>query len=441
MATSRIFREAALERLSTPDRLDQSLTVVGAGGWVLLWGLVALVLGGIAWAVIVVVPVTVQGQGILLGPGGLLDVSSGSQGRVISLEVRPGQLVKPGMKVARLDQPQLQEELVAARGELTDTRRQKELTLEFQVRRREVTKLSIESRRRGFVENIDFLTKDIGWIQERVDAQEQLAAKGHTTREKMLQVQSDLGRAREELARNKSGLHQLADEETKITVDEAREQLDMDLKIAMARRKVETLVERLRDNTEVLSAYGGRIVEIKVNPGEMLDRGTPLFTIVPDGNPAGATPGGSDGVAAMVAMLYVPSSAGKQVQPGMEVQVAVSTAPREEYGFILGRVQSVAEVPATAEGMLRVLKNKQLVQTLSNNAAPFEVVVELFTDPATPSGFKWSSSRGPDLQINNGTLVQANIETRNLPILALAIPPLRRWLAPPPPAPPGAPQR
>jgi len=83
-------------------------------------------------------------------------------------------------------------------------------------------------------------------------------------------------------------------------------------------------------------------------------------------------------------------------------------------------------VPSTPEGMAYTLKNKQLVQNLSNNAAPIEVVVSLDRDPKTPSGYAWSSSRGPDLKINGGTLTQADVRVRDMPLLSLVIPPLRQ---------------
>ena len=42
---------------------------------------------------------------------------------------------------------------------------------------------------------------------------------------------------------------------------------------------------------------------------------------------------------------------------------------------------------------------------------------------------RWSSSRGPNLKINSGTLVEADIEVRDLPILSLVIPQMRTFLA------------
>ena len=50
MADNKIFRETALGRLSTPDRLDQGLTIVGSAEWIGLGALLALIIGGAIWA-------------------------------------------------------------------------------------------------------------------------------------------------------------------------------------------------------------------------------------------------------------------------------------------------------------------------------------------------------------------------------------------------------
>ena len=141
--------------------------------------------------------------------------------------------------------------------------------------------------------------------------------------------------------------------------------------------------------------------------------------------PRGALPGEADD---LLGVIFVPAGEGKKIQPGMPVELSPSTAKRDEFGFLMGRVRSVAELPSTPEGMMRTLQNKQMVQTLSNNAAPIEVVVDLERDSSTPSGYRWSSSRGPPIKINNGTLGEADVEVSSLPLLSLIIPPLRQFL-------------
>jgi HlyD family secretion protein len=101
---------------------------------------------------------------------------------------------------------------------------------------------------------------------------------------------------------------------------------------------------------------------------------------------------------------------------------------REEFGFIKGRVRAAAEIPSTAEGMNRTLKNRQMVQALTKEGAPYELIVDLIADASTPSGYRWSSSRGPETRVDGGTVATAEIEVQSLPVLSLVVPPLRQFL-------------
>jgi len=432
MASNSIFREAALERLSTPERLDQGLTVVGSASWVLLAGLTALVVGGLIWSVLVVVPVTVKGEGILLSPGGVLGVTSASPGRVTQFLVRAGDAITVGQVVAQLDQPELRQELATAEGELKDAEDERRRVAEFQQSKVATQQIVMTQKRQALEESIGYLVKNIALEEQRGKVEDDLLAKGLITQDKVLQGKVDLGHQQEELSRDRTSLKDLDNDETKTRTDNEHELLNVDLKIATAQRKASALADRYRVESSVVSPYDGSVAEVQVNPGELVERGTSLFTMVPKGSgddsaKSAEAPNGP-AIGPLVAVLYVAPTFGKQVRPGDLVQVAVSTARREEFGFIVGRVRTVAEIPSTAEGMERVLKNKQLVQSMSKNAAPFEIAAELYADPTTKSGYRWSSSRGPNLKINSGTPVTADIEVRDLPILSLVIPQTRTLL-------------
>jgi HlyD family secretion protein len=250
-------------------------------------------------------------------------------------------------------------------------------------------------------------------------------AKGYIAVQKLLDTQLEIGQAEDQRQRDTNGLKDLDFEETKQRVADDQELMQIELKVASAQRKHDNLAEQLARESIVSSPYDGRVVELRVKLGEIVERGSSLFTVIPS-NLANAT--GQIGEQ-LTAIVYVPSGEGKQIKPGMRVALSPSVAPREEYGFLIGKVRWVAEVPATPEGMAYTLKNKQLVQTLSNNAAPIEIAVDLEKDASTPSGYQWSSSRGPDLRLNDGTLARADIEVRDMPLLSLVIPPLRQILA------------
>jgi HlyD family secretion protein len=432
MAKNAIFREASLERLSTPDRLDAGLTVVNTAGWALIWGLGLLIGGGLIWAALVIVPVTVKGDGILLSPGGVLDVTTGSAGRVRQFVAQIGDVVRVDQVVAEVDQPQIRQDLDAAEGELKDAIDLRARTADFQKRRQEARAVSTGERRRTLHQSITVLTENNKMLTEQASIREDFSKRGLSTRDKYLESKLELGRQQAELARNQVDLAQMDDEEVRSRTDDEKELLALDQKIASAERRAIGLRERLDFESRVKSPYDGRIAELKVNVGELVERGTSLFTVLPENSgtvlPAAAAQSAPKEFGSLVAVVYVPPSFGKQVQAGDAVQVAISTARREEYGFVMGRVRLVADIPSTAEGMQRVLKNKQLVQTLSNNAAPFEVLIDLYSDRSTPSGYRWSSSRGPSITLNGGTLVNADIEVRSVPILALAVPQVRQLL-------------
>jgi HlyD family secretion protein len=149
----------------------------------------------------------------------------------------------------------------------------------------------------------------------------------------------------------------------------------------------------------VYSPYTGRILEIEVANGDLVNIGTRLFSIEPQENNDGR----------IKAILYVSSIEGKKVSQGMEVQISPSTVKREEYGVMLGKVTYVAEFPSTRKGMMRVLDNEFLVQTLCGNVPPLEVHVEPILDSSTKSGYKWSSSSGPPYRVYSGTMCEADI--------------------------------
>jgi HlyD family secretion protein len=105
----------------------------------------------------------------------------------------------------------------------------------------------------------------------------------------------------------------------------------------------------------------------------------------------------------LAAVLYLPLDAAGRVRPGMEVQLALATAPPEAVGRLQGAVAAVAGVPADRPAMLRVLGNEALAQSLVAQGALIEVRVALAHDPGSADGYRWSSPRAMDLAVRPGT--------------------------------------
>ncbi|HWL52544.1 MAG TPA: hypothetical protein VNQ90_08920 [Chthoniobacteraceae bacterium] len=131
------------------------------------------------------------------------------------------------------------------------------------------------------------------------------------------------------------------------------------------------------------------------------------------------------------AQVYIPVAEGRKVTPGMKVLIAPATIRPEEDGYLLGEVAAVSRRPVTREVLLRKLGGslRQAERLLADGSA-LQLEVKFQKDPATPGGFAWSLSRGPDLAIESGTPCRATIVLETLRPIALLVPSWGRALPP-----------
>jgi len=97
---SDMFRRAAMDRLASPEQLDQMIRVTSPRGWLALWGLGMVLATAVVWSVVGRVPTRVFGQGILIKPGGVRGIHSSLTGQLTRLAVKEGDVVEPGQVVA-----------------------------------------------------------------------------------------------------------------------------------------------------------------------------------------------------------------------------------------------------------------------------------------------------------------------------------------------------
>ena len=73
-----LFRQESLERLSSPERLDQLMKVVSPKDWLPLATLGSLVGIAFIWSIVGRIPITASGQGVLIYPRQVVAVQSAS---------------------------------------------------------------------------------------------------------------------------------------------------------------------------------------------------------------------------------------------------------------------------------------------------------------------------------------------------------------------------
>jgi HlyD family secretion protein len=166
--------------------------------------------------------------------------------------------------------------------------------------------------------------------------------------------------------------------------------------IALLRKSIDLDSFQIVRDGSIRSQYSGHVAEVMAAAGQVVPAGGKLLTLEAESPSDGSPDGG------LISISYYPVRDGKLIQPGMRIQVTPDTVERERFGGIYGTVTSVSPIPVTREGTAGTIGNPDLVQNLMPEGVYIEVRARLETDPSTPSGYKWSSSRGPDIKISSG---------------------------------------
>ena len=468
-----IFRKEALERLQSPDKLDQLLFIVKPRAWLLLSTVTLLCSVAVVWSILGRIPITVNGTGVLIHPGNVKAVQSDANGQVIELNLSVGKTVSAGDVIARIRQPALQQRLEQAQDLLAELVRfdeksiqledeqltlqrknadQRLATLSAEIKRSKALNLRARTallqhavRQRKQLETArDSQASLNAALRDRVVTITQLREEGLAAQDSLIGAQTNL--LQNELSVGKIDLQvrevelqevqqqqtdlqaamrlsdlqlrldeipqQLMQAEGQVTLQKAKRKLE----ILNAERRIEEIRTQLEEQSTIRSPHSGDVLELSASPGQLLAVGARIATINVE-----------DTRAELRNLAYFALKDGKQIQPGDTIYITPSTVARERYGSMIGTVTDITPFPITPEGALNEIGSQEIVRTLLANRAAIEVEAELKADDGNTTGYKWTS-KGPDIRLSPGTTttVRAVIEKRR-PITYL-IPVLRTWL-------------
>src|SRR5258707_4855214 len=95
-----LFRKVALERLSSPEQLDQLMRVTTPRAWLGLIGLGGLLIVILLWSIFGTIESAETGQGILIRGAGVQVIEAPKAGQVARIFVKPGDKIQQGQQVA-----------------------------------------------------------------------------------------------------------------------------------------------------------------------------------------------------------------------------------------------------------------------------------------------------------------------------------------------------
>lgn len=407
-----IFRKAALDRLSSPEQLDQLAGLTSPLGWIALAALGAVVVAALVWSVFGSVPTWVEGHGILVSQGGhVFDARAPADGSIVSI-APVGTVVRKGDLLAALEDSRLRQDLQHAQDVAAEKRADRDHIAARYEHAIALKRENVEARKGNVDKRIEAARQSAVFYDKLLRDELAYQSQGYLTPQAVQETRQKLEEAGLAQRDGHSELLQLDAELLDLNNQRDQEVQRAEEAINEAQRRVEELKARLGDDTRVLSPLDGVVTEVKTSAGAQIAAGKPLLSIEAAGE-------------GLQLLAYIPPQYGKKVAPGMEVQIEPATVRKQEYGTLRGRVLSVSDFPMTAEGMFSVLENQQLVNSFMEHGPPYEARIALEPAAGSPSGYRWSSGLGPPVRLSSGTTAVADIAVRRQAPLSFLLPATR----------------
>lgn len=472
-----LFRQSALERLSSPERLDQLMKIINPMDWIALTTLATLAGGTLLWSIVGRIPITVDGRGVFIQPRQIVDLQSNIAGQLSSINVRSGQCVQKDEILATIEPTELKQQLRLSQGKAAQLQSQARDAIALTNQRVQLEKNAIAANRISLMQRLGdtktltpvLQSKGLDAIQEqrrsleqrlrdarsiipvmqrRVAGRRTLVAEGALAQDALLQVEQEYVQARQTVADIEAQLKQLDVQITQTerqylenlrSAGDIQAQLqDLDSKVKRldqesletenqrnreiqeVNREIARLEQQIAINSKIVSPEAGCVLELTTTAGQVVQPGMRLGKIQ-----LTSSTSQSQGEP-MTGIIYFPIKDGKQVKLGMLITITPDTVQRERFGGIVARVTNVSTLPITREGATSVIGNAELVQTVvGQGGAVIEINTSLEKDSNTTSGYKWSSSRGPDSEITPGTTATARVTIEERAPITFVLPFLR----------------
>jgi HlyD family secretion protein len=391
-----LFRQKALEKLSSPDNIHELVEVTSSRSWLTLLALGGLTVSFVAWCFLGELPKMVSGQGILIQSGGLAEVTLLGSGIVNQILVEEGDTVRKNDTIALVAQPELQLQIENAQDKLQYLKDRRDRLVKFNLEEENLkTQFQEKYRLEDQLEEAKIAQKR---LEEQLNNVEDLYRKGNYELTPLNKIRLQFGQEQRNIIILESKSQNLNVELSALNTPDVIELEAIEGEIKDLRRSIEELLVKFSLSAYVKSPYNGKVIELMTKKGQLIEVGAPVVSIEVSNQLS----------ADLQAVVYIAPSEGKKIEPKMRVRIAPSTVKSEEFGYIEGIVQKVSEYPATRQGMMSVLGNADLVQNFAQQGLPISITIRLEKDK-TESGFRWTSQKGPAMQIRAGTLCTAEI--------------------------------
>ncbi|CEG56066.1 NHLP bacteriocin system secretion protein [Legionella fallonii] len=410
----KLFRKKSLLKLNNPEKLNNVFQIVSPQNWIILISLILLLSMIAAWSIWGHINTVISGNGILINRGqNIYDAVVESSGRLLTVNVSEGDVVKKGQQLATLNLPLLSLEAENQKQILSSLQQQQQHLKQFIDTDLKLEQKNNEELQKNWANDLKNADLHLQYLKKALDEREKLVDKV-VSRQELADLKSDYYKELQSRAEISRKMMESTVEFNRRAETNRQRLVDINLKILQAQLDLAISQRKLKLNSVITSPVDGEIINITGKPGELVQSGDKILDIEPNSEHVDAA-------------IYVPAGMGKKIVPGMIAQIVPQTVKKQEYGSIIGVVESVSRFPSSQRSMMSVLANEKLVENFTQAGPQLYVRVNLI-EANTLSGYKWTTSNGPNMAITNGTLCTANIITKTQAPITLLIPSLKQIL-------------
>jgi HlyD family secretion protein len=361
-----LFRKKALERAASPEQLDQVIQLVRPHHWLPLAAFSSLMAAGIAWSIMGRIPITVAGQGVLTYPSTVVDIQSFGAGQLSHVNVKVGDFVKKGAVLATIAQPDLENQLRLQQMKLTELTAQSHTARSLQTNRSGIVDEVTTQQRQNLQNQVQLAQGMVPKLKDRLDRWQWLKNQGATSSKEVLKVQQEYLQATAKAAELSSSLRELDVKKPQQIEQDYQTTSNLQNQVQEVKRQIAQLKGQLKQNSQIIAQRNGQIIEMTVSPGQILTAGARVATLE-----------AREPSAKLVGLSYFANGEGKQIQPGMKVEMTLTSVQRERFGSIVGTVSSISSQPVTPEGVAKLTGNSTLAQSLMGQDSKIQISADL----------------------------------------------------------------
>jgi HlyD family secretion protein len=417
VSEKKLFRDKALQNLSSPEQLDMAVTLIPSAGWLGLLSLGLLTIVIVLWGFMGSLSYPQYGTGVLIRGERIHGIYSRGAGTVAAMNVTVGDYVEYGQIIGRIDMPQVINDIAELKNKIKILQKEYEDVRELDEKYLGLIAKYYDSQTASSKKQEEELKQISYWYEKFLTNAEEVKKQGIISDYSLHQHKKDYTSVMNNLSDMRNNQLNYDAQKQNTDFNQRKDHFSRMENITQQIYNAQLKVDALISQSMIISYSSGYVQEVLSFQGDMIKENERVANLAEKNDQP------------LKAVLYFSTVDGKAISYGMEAQITPTFLQAEDFGAIKGLVMSTSPYPTSQEEINETFLNQSLTNAVLNVAggSPYKIEIGLQTSPDTASGFQWTTSKGPSFAIKEGTLVSGAIITRSEKPINLVVQMFRRY--------------